>query len=573
MKKIYLIFLFILFFLINTNASGLGDIDNNGKIGAMDYILLRKHIMKLSLLSDSQKISADMNKDGNINAFDYVAIRKRIIEGKINPEPLETPNALMANTLSLEGAKPSTWKTSKHGSTYEIALNKLAIQESSSINIWYSYLGEGKIAIKSSNEQVATVIPSTTGEKYFTINAIKSGEVNIIVTVSKDTKYEEISIEIPVVCYKDLKLTSNLTKNDKNTIFVTNGEKVNFTLSNLPAKDVIWKSSNTSIATIDANGILTATGLGKTTVTATFDGKEAKCDVIVLSKNKLINVNKLSYHTYMRRLYTGSPSGNFQNFGFVNLYDDKNEYFFQTNKYTGKSGKEQVRVRVCVTSKDRVTKYNDNANNNILKYTVTMDLYDYYSHGQSFDIALSPNRDKWLMFFTATTEPGGTQYLRVFDIFDSSNPFRSGRKSWKDYPNLKGQPSIDLENDLIAMVSGTTCKIYKYSDLINNDKETLLYSFSFSRYTTEGGKYYTNGFAIKDGYLYEIRGESGDNGIEVWDYSGSRVNYRDIPLLSTNTNEPQGIHIYGGKIFIGLTEFGKPYSNDPNWTYTVGYLE
>ena len=38
------------------------------------------------------------------------------------------------------------------------------------------------------------------------------------------------------------------------------------------------------------------------------------------------------------------------------------------------------------------------------------------------------------------------------------------------------------------MVTSTNCKIYKYSDLINNNKETLLYNFNFNRYTTEGGK-------------------------------------------------------------------------------------
>ena len=168
------------------------------------------------------------------------------------------------------------------------------------------------------------------------------------------------------------------------------------------------------------------------------------------------------------------------------------------------------------------------------------------------------------MFLTAATEPGGAQYLRVFRD--------SEQVAFKEYPNLKGQPSIDRENDLIAMVNGTNCKIYKYSDLINNNKETLLYNFNFSRYTMEGGKEYTNGFAIKDGYLYEIRGCYGDNGIEVWNYFGDRVIYRDIPLVSGKTNEPQGIHIYGGTIYIGITEFPGDY-NASNWTYTVGYLQ
>ena len=66
-----------------------------------------------------------------------------------------------------------------------------------------------------------------------------------------------------------------------------------------------------------------------------------------------------------------------------------------------------------------------------------------------------------------------------------------------------------------------------------------------------------------------LRGCYGDNAIEVWDYSGTRVIYRDISLVPGTSNEPQGIHIYGGTIYIGLTEF----SNDNNWTFTVGYLQ
>ena len=159
-------------------------------------------------------------------------------------------------------------------------------------------------------------------------------------------------------------------------------------------------------------------------------------------------------------------------------------------------------------------------------------------------------------------------FITDIKVLDENN-LKLGIKFWKEYPNLKGQPSIDLENDLIAMISGTTCNIYRYSDLINNNKETLLYSFKFERYTLANGKYYTNGFAIKDGYLYEIRGCYGDNGIEVWDYSGNRIIYKDISLILGTTNEPQGIHIYNNKIYIGLTEF----TNGSNWTYTVGYLE
>ncbi len=55
-----------------------GDANKDGKIGALDYILIRNHMLKTRIIADNdvEFIAADMNSDGKISALDYVAIRK-----------------------------------------------------------------------------------------------------------------------------------------------------------------------------------------------------------------------------------------------------------------------------------------------------------------------------------------------------------------------------------------------------------------------------------------------------------------------------------------------------------------
>ena len=55
-----------------------GDVNQDGKVNAKDYILIRKHILNTGLTGNSL-LMADVNQDGKINAKDYIAIRKIII--------------------------------------------------------------------------------------------------------------------------------------------------------------------------------------------------------------------------------------------------------------------------------------------------------------------------------------------------------------------------------------------------------------------------------------------------------------------------------------------------------------
>ena len=60
------------------------------------------------------------------------------------------------------------------------------------------------------------------------------------------------------------------------------GQTSQLTAQTTPAGGTItWSTSNASVATVDQNGLVTATGLGSATITATSGGKSGTCSVLV----------------------------------------------------------------------------------------------------------------------------------------------------------------------------------------------------------------------------------------------------------------------------------------------------
>ena len=56
-----------------------GDVNGDGNITALDYVKVKNHIMKVTILSGVYKEAADANKDENISALDYVKIKNSIM--------------------------------------------------------------------------------------------------------------------------------------------------------------------------------------------------------------------------------------------------------------------------------------------------------------------------------------------------------------------------------------------------------------------------------------------------------------------------------------------------------------
>ncbi len=108
-------------------------------------------------------------------------------------------------------------------------------------------------------------------------------------------KYDAQSVR----CVKNIPVQSvSLSKLSHN--FQTIGESVQLTATVLPSDDsnpnVMWKSSDTSVATVSDKGLVTCTGFGSATITATADGKSATCNVSATKISvQSVTLSKTSY--------------------------------------------------------------------------------------------------------------------------------------------------------------------------------------------------------------------------------------------------------------------------------------
>jgi len=156
---------------------------------------------------------------------------------------------------------------------------------------------------ESSDTNIATV--SSTG----LVKAIAKGTATITVTTTeggfKDTC--EVTVLQPVQSVSLNKTTTTINIGNSETLIAT------VTPDNASNKDVTWKSSNTTIATVE-NGIVTAKKKGTTTITVTtVDGsKTATCAVSVLQPVTDVSLNKstttLSVGSTEKLIATISPT-------------------------------------------------------------------------------------------------------------------------------------------------------------------------------------------------------------------------------------------------------------------------
>ena len=158
----------------------------------------------------------------------------------------------------------------------------------------------------SADPSIATV------DSYGVITGVAEGKTTITITTEgKDSQAKSIftieSVTIPVEVIK-LDVPVKSVKLDKTELAATVGDaavtlKATVAPDNATNKTVTWKSSNTDVATVDEDGVVTFVGGGTATITATAtngttdaaDDKTATCTVTVtvavtsvtLSKDKL----------------------------------------------------------------------------------------------------------------------------------------------------------------------------------------------------------------------------------------------------------------------------------------------
>ena len=133
----------------------------------------------------------------------------------------------------------------------------------------------------SSPDNIVTIAPDTTDSKKATVTATGTGTTTITATV--DGKSAECSVTVNAAATVPVTSVSL----NKTSLELTEGETAQLNATVLPSnatnKDVTWESSNTSVATVDASGLVTAVGAGTATITVTTqDGNHTDtCTVTV----------------------------------------------------------------------------------------------------------------------------------------------------------------------------------------------------------------------------------------------------------------------------------------------------
>ena len=221
-------------------------------------------------------------------------------------EVLEGNNIQIGNTSVLNyingklyavGAGTSTVKINFDGKNI---IYNVTVEPAPQVDVTGVSLNKNSLSLeKGSNETlIATVTPSNATNKNVTwsssntsvatvnssgkVTAVKAGTATITVTTEDGGKTATCSVTVtdPVISVTGVSLNKNslsLEKGSNETLIAT------ITQSNATNKNVTWRSSNTSIATVNSSGKVTAVKAGTATITVTTEdgGKTATCNVTV----------------------------------------------------------------------------------------------------------------------------------------------------------------------------------------------------------------------------------------------------------------------------------------------------
>ncbi len=185
-----------------------------------------------------------------------------------------------------------TTKDGKYTATCEVTVaetvTELRISGASSVTVGSTIklTANKKVTWKSSNPSVATV------DENGNVKGLKTGTVTITATTEDgETTTKTITVKAKPA---NVAATSVKINGSKKEIYV--GETLQLTAtvspSNTTNKKVTWKSSNTSIATVDSNGKVKGLKAGKVTITVTTsNGKTATYEVTVKEKEPSYVIN------------------------------------------------------------------------------------------------------------------------------------------------------------------------------------------------------------------------------------------------------------------------------------------
>lgn len=136
--------------------------------------------------------------------------------------------------------------------------------------------GAEGIVFSSSDESVATVAEDGT------LQAVGAGSAIVTAKAGEQTATCQVTVEEPAPDTPvELKIFSVWAEATVSDVTVRVGEKPPMKVAGTDSA-VVWSTEDTSIATVDSDGVVTGVALGKTTLTATVDGQTLYCTIRVV---------------------------------------------------------------------------------------------------------------------------------------------------------------------------------------------------------------------------------------------------------------------------------------------------
>ena len=142
------------------------------------------------------------------------------------------------------------------------------------------------VSWSSSNAQVATV--NSSGR----VTAVAPG--GTIISAQSEGQVGLATVTVSVTSVASVRVSpTNLSLNLGQTAPLQ-AETLDASNNQLPGRTVLWFTSNSSVATVNTSGVVTAVGSGTATITATSEGKSATAAIVVAPPSATITLTPSS---------------------------------------------------------------------------------------------------------------------------------------------------------------------------------------------------------------------------------------------------------------------------------------
>lgn len=538
-----------------------GDITGDGSVDYNDYGKLILVLLSKSNFNEYEAKAADYNVDEVIDISDLYYINKRL---------------------------NSTYVIKPKGIRVVSANTKLKASSSTKI-VAQVY----PVNVSDDTYDSRVVYGNSVSVSNNTVKGIDAG--NAIVLVSSNANpalnttltFEIESIPVTGVSLSKDSATINIEESNSTSITPT------ISPSNATNKNVVYSSSNSSVAKVSSTGKITGVFPGVAVITvksAEDSSKKATIKVLVQNDGKnYVNVNSATRSLYTQYVVSAHPSTIIQGFDISknyiftvqNLYStstdmNTNSLFINKHPRPGVSGSDSNMSLYGFGHGTNIafewanSKYNDtsdaymwlagghytwNNDNSKFSFDVTRDgafptrlAYHgnstYTSNSVSFDTRSSVSRNDIKLYNgkNYSTTALSSKYYNIYKFYKT----RSNE-----------QVAIDTTNNLFIIrvtgSSGQIFSIYKLTDIKNSSVDYIDGNIpKLATFTIPKTPLDFQGFDIAGDYVYVYYGESNRNGtqnsqgyVAMYDFLGNEKFNKKVYSTSTSIfEEPEGIKVY-----------------------------